>query len=117
MKGGSGARRHLITYQVKTEVKSSSGATTEVWTDSFDEYAAFEPVGTREFRIDQKRHAEATGRWRHLYRSGINPDFNRIAHVVDPDVSPPLQNIWNILGVMMADGKFAEMLVEVNETK
>jgi len=117
LKGGSGALRHLITFQVKTDTKSSSGAAGETWTDSFEDYAAFEPIGSREFRVDQKRHSETTARFRLRYRSGIDVDRHRIAFAFDPNSSPLITSIWNIHGVLPADGKFAEILVEVSEIK
>lgn len=117
MKGGSGARRHIIMFQVKTEALDDVGELIETWADSFEEYAAFEPLGSREFPIAHKRHANTTARFRILYRGGINPDKNRIAFQFDPDASPPLTSIWNIHGDLPADGKFVEVHIEASEIK
>ncbi len=116
MKGGSGVLRHLITFQVKTD-SHHLGSAIETWADSFEDYAAFEPLGSREFRIDQKRHSQTTARFRLRYRSGIDVDRNRIAFAFDPNASPLIVSIWNIHGVLPADGKFGEMYVEVSEIR
>jgi len=89
MNAGSLDRR--IVFQIKTETQSRSGAPTEIWTDSVNVAAAFEPLGSREFPLNQKRYAETTARFRIRYRSGINPATHRISYAGQTwDISPPL---------------------------
>lgn len=114
VKGGAGSLRHRITVQVKTET-NELGSITETWADEFEAWAAFEPLGSREFPAAEKRHAESTVRFRIRYRHGIDPARHRILITLDPNVSPSDVRIYDIFPPMLVDGKRAELHIEARE--
>lgn len=111
----AGTLRHRITVQEKTEV-NELGSITETWTDSFEAWAAFEPLGSREFPAAEKRHAESTVRFRIRYRHGIDAARHRILITLDPDVSPSDVRTYDIFPPMMVGGKRFELHIEARET-
>ncbi len=104
----AGKLRHRLVFQEKTETQSRSGAAVETWADSFSVYGAFEPLGGREFPVNQKRIAETTARFRVRYRPDIDVDINRISHN---------SQTWNILAVLPVDGRNIELLIEASELR
>lgn len=103
MNAGSLDRRIIV--QVKTETQSRSGAVTETWANSLNIAAAFEPLGSREFPLNQKRYSETTARFRIRYRTGITPDRHRISYN---------GQIWNIRPPLMIGRKVA-LEIEASE--
>ncbi len=104
----AGKLRHRLVFQTKTDSQTSSGASVETWADSFSVYGAFEPVGGREFPVNQKRIAETTARFRVRYRPGVDVDSTRIVHN---------SQTWNILAVLPVDGRNIELLIEASELR
>lgn len=116
---GAGEKRHIIEFQTCITTKSNSGAIVEDWdtTPTFEEYAEYQVVGTREFPVNQKRYAQTTARFRIWYRSNISVSKNRILLSFDPNASPPDTITFNIEGIYPVDGKFQEQFIEVSELK
>lgn len=68
-----------ITFQTEVELsprQSEMGTPLKQWVDAFECWAAFEPVGTREFPSSVKLFAETTGRFRIYYREELDPTFH-----------------------------------------
>lgn len=117
---GAGKYDNWITFQLmpKPEVQDSMGASISVPADHFESWAAFEPIGTREFPEAQKRHAETTARFRIPYPDfTIDPARHQIVMDFDDESSPPNSSIWNIHGAMPEKGKRFEMVIEVSEIR
>lgn len=105
----AGDLRHRLIFQVKVVTQNSVGENVEVWDDtpaSFEVRGAFEPLGSREFPIAHKRHAETTARFRIRYRAGIDPGTHRILHA---------GRIWNIQPPIEVGGKPFELHIEASE--
>lgn len=105
--GQAGSYDRRILVQTKIETQSRSGAFIEDW-DSvapLNLAASFEPLGSDEFPIGQKRHSETTARFRTRYRTGINEDTNRISFA---------GRFWNVLRAIPI-GRNVELVIEVSE--
>lgn len=111
----SGQLRQLVTFQSKTEVNDSFGNSVEAWSDAFNEMAAFEQLGSKEFPTAWKRYAETTARFRIRYRAGIDSDKHRIVMIFDESASPQVSSIWNIFPPEAADGKGFELIIEASQ--
>ncbi len=108
---------YRITFQKKVDPpdQDSSGATSEEYLDDFEWWAAYEPIGSREFPAYQKRFAETTSRFRIPYKKGINPGLYRIAAVFD-HASPVQTQYFDIYPPLPVDGKRkTELIVEAVE--
>jgi head-tail adaptor len=77
-----GALRHLITVQLKTvpEDLDKFGAPQEVWTTVTSVYAAYQPLGSREFQEKWKMVAETNARFLMRYRTDLDVAVNRILY-------------------------------------
>ncbi len=85
-----GALRHLITFRLKAtpEDRDKFGAPVEAYTDDFTAYAAYQPVGSREFQEKWKQVAESTARFLIRYRPDIDVANHRITYQgIDLDVT------------------------------
>lgn len=93
-----------IWIQSKTETQSDSGNVTETWSNLYNVAAKFEPLGSREFPIDQKRYAETTARFRIRYRPGIT-ERHRIVYG---------GQTWNLSKPLVL-GRNVELQIEASE--
>lgn len=75
-----GALRHLITFRLKAtpESRDKFGAPVEAYAADFTVYAAYQPIGSREFQEKWKQVAESTGRFLIRYRTDIDVANHRI---------------------------------------
>lgn len=119
-KGGAGALDRRITIQVKVipEPQDSKGGPIDDWDTlpGIETNAAFEPAGGSEFPMSQKRQAEAIGRFRIRYRSGIDPTKHRVKLIKDRRSKCPQVAYYNILSVTEVT-RFRELHLEVSEVK
>ena len=105
----AGSLNQEVVFQSKTETQTGMGAVRETWADAFafPIPAAFQVLGTREFPMHEKRHAETTARFVIRYRDGIvgQTEAYRIVHK---------DRTWNILGAEDMDGKSIAIHIEVS---
>jgi SPP1 family predicted phage head-tail adaptor len=64
----AGDLRDRIVVEIKTETTDSFGATVETWSEAFTTRARYQPLGSSEFPVLQKRGAETTVRFIIRYR-------------------------------------------------
>jgi len=107
MSTGAGAYDRRVVIQEKTETQSDTGAIVETWADLLNLAAAFEPLGSREFPVDQKRYSESTARFRLRYRSDIDNDIHRIVYQ---------GKTWNIYPPLII-GRNVELRIEASEIR
>lgn len=113
----AGELNRLVTIQVKTipETQDTFGEAEEEWDDLLvDIPCAFEPRGSREFPLADKRWAAAEARFRMRYIRTPMMDAakHRLEFTFDPTSSPPNVTTWNIEGVESPD--MVEMHVYVS---
>lgn len=101
----AGPKSDLVTVQALTTVIDSFGSPVETWTDSFQVWAEYQPVGSREFPVLEKRVVQTTARFVIWYREGISPATNRIVG---------RGKTWNI-SEPLHDRKRSETTIEANE--
>lgn len=113
----AGTFQHLLSFESKPipEERDEYGRANDAYSPEFEEWGAFEPIGTREFPSFQKVHQEATARFRIRYRPGIVADKYRIVLTLDYDSDPIEQTIWRILTPMAANGKIRELIIEATQ--
>lgn len=68
----------LIVFESVTTVTDSFGSEVETWAQAFQAYAEYQPIGSREFPVLQKRQSETTARFVIWYRDDIDPALHRI---------------------------------------
>jgi SPP1 family predicted phage head-tail adaptor len=102
----AGKLNQLLVFQVKTSTQDTFGGEVETWANSFSVWGEEQPLGTREFPVAHKRHAECTSRFIIRYRSGIDPDLHRIVH---------RGKYWNIQPPIPVDGRNDALLIEASE--
>lgn len=112
-----GKMRQWLTFQNKTipGTQDNFGAPTENFTTAFEEWGAFEPLGSTEFHTAWKRFAETTARFRIRFRNDIDPDKHRI--VMTFDASPAVQTTWDIYPPYPVKGRPNELYIEAREIK
>ena len=71
----SGALRHRISFQEKTQTSDSMGGYTHTWQDSIDAYAAIWPLKAVERLESMKLEHSVTHKIRVRYHSGITADM------------------------------------------
>ena len=95
--------------------QSDTGMPNSVPVVHFYAWAAYEPVGSREFPASYKRNAESTARFRIPYNGiTIDPALHTIQMIFDDTASPPAISTWNILGVWPSHGERFEITIEAN---
>jgi head-tail adaptor len=123
-RGGPGTLKRRITFQRFPDpedeaLKDSLGEVTGEPTDDFTCFAAYQPIGGKEFPVSEKRHAETTGRFWIRYRRDINPRTlpatHRISYVENASVTSPVTRTYDIRAV--ASFGFVEMHIEVSEIR
>lgn len=100
----------LVTVQVRTNPASgaqdSFGDVQDDFADSFEEWAAFQQLGSREFWVAHRLNAETTARFVMRYRPDITATLNQITYD---------GRTWEVLGVTDPDGRKIRLHVEVSE--
>ena len=114
---GAGRFNNRLVFDSKPipEARDEYGAPDDDYTSEFEEWGAFEPIGTRSFPSFQKVHEETTARFRIRYRPGITPDKHRIRMIMDYDSSPIVQTIWRIHSPLPVDGQRRELIIEATQ--
>ena len=102
-----GKLRAWITFERNTPTRDTAGGEVPHWAPDFRTDAQFQPLGSREFPSFQKRHSQATARFRIRYRSGIDPALHRISYN---------GKYWDITDPV-PDDRRRELLIEVSEIK
>jgi SPP1 family predicted phage head-tail adaptor len=74
----AGKRYCRMVIQSVTQTVTTSGATTDVWTEFATVYAAIEPLSTREAFLAQASQNTATHKITFPYTSGITPRMRGI---------------------------------------
>ncbi len=98
--------------------QSDTGMPNSVPLVHFYSWAAFEPLGSREFPMAYKRHAETTARFRIPYNGiTIDPALASVHMIFDHTASPPAISTWNVLGAWPTHGARFETTVEVSEVR
>jgi SPP1 family predicted phage head-tail adaptor len=75
----SGRLDRLITFQIQEELSPAQddmGTPMKEWVESFSRWAAYEPLGSREFPALEKMHSETTARWRIRYEEILDPTIH-----------------------------------------
>ncbi len=102
----AGTLRHKLLFQIKTipEPQDSFGSPIEEWKDDFTVWGSFNPLGSRNFPVAEKR-----------YRSGIDPRRHRIVLNFDSDASPQVLSIFSIQAPLPIEGKKSDLRIEGHE--
>lgn len=96
--------------------QSDTGMPNSVPVAHFYTWAAYEPLGSREFQAAYKRNAEATARFRMPYNGfTIDPALHQIHMIYDATASPPAISTWNVLGAWPSHGNRFELTIECSE--
>lgn len=114
----AGPLHNLVTFQVKTipDPVNSFGEPVEDWADSFQVWAAYEPLGTREFPIAHKRFAETTARFRVYFDSRIYTD-NAADKLRIVMVLNGVTTTWNLQDPQPVAGQLDELWIEASQIK
>lgn len=106
-------------------MQNSFGEPVPDWADDFSVAAAFEPIGSSEFPMAHKRHAETTARFKIRYRKDIADDgsfsfthrirFN-MSHALQASTNPE-DWAWNITPPIPVDGRNIELEIEANKNR
>lgn len=112
IQAGAGRFRHRLTFQEKPipELQDSFGAPKEEWAETSwsPVWGSYQQLGSREFPIGQKRHAETTARFVIRYRKELDSDKHRILFQ---------DRIWNIYPPSSRDGRPISLEIEASELK
>ncbi len=120
MTKGAGAYDQWLTFSKLPVVEEQDpmGGPISAYAFHFNAWGAFEPIGSREFPVAQKRHAETTARFRIPWPDyAVDPARHRIEMAFDETTSPPMTSTWNIHGALPVKGLRFELLIEVSEIK
>jgi len=78
------------------------------WHPFLEIWGAFEPIGSREFPIQQKRYEQTTARFRTRYRTDIDPALHRIVYG---------GKSWNVRSPIDVLGRHIEIVIEASEVQ
>lgn len=102
----AGQLPNKLVFEVMTTTRDSVGAAIQSWNRDFEVWGSFEPLGSREFPIFEKRFEQTTARFRIRYRPNIDAGQHRVIYA---------GKTWDIRGPIDMDGKRIQLVIEAVE--
>lgn len=118
----AGELDHILTFQIRTvgtPPTNEYGEPNVTWVTAFELRGAFQPLGSREFPVLDKAHAETTARFRTRYKPELDPA--EVDYTANPGGVSAIYRIQ--LGTQLWDiqpptviGRKAGLLIEASVT-